>query len=297
MSASMRSSSASASLKPSGPNSLIPLSGNGLCEAESTAPMSARCSRTSTATPGVGSTPARSAIPPAEAMPAHSASSSSGPDRRVSRPTSTTGARSATPRSRTSRTAAEPSASASCGLRDGLFATPRTPSVPNSRPLTRPLALRELRAPAGGLQAGLLALDLARVAGQEALPLQLGAHVRIRLDQRPGDGRAPRAALPGVAAAVAAGVDVEAILQPGQHQRRERGGAVRRAAEVVLERAAVQGHRARAALEDDARDRRLALAGAALRGVLCQLGLAPVRPRRAASGSGPRADARGLRTA
>ena len=44
-----------------------------------TAPRLAPCSRTSQATPGVGSTPARSARPPAEAMPAHSASSSIGP--------------------------------------------------------------------------------------------------------------------------------------------------------------------------------------------------------------------------
>ena len=56
-----------------------------------TAPRLAPCSRTSQAMPGVGSTPARSARPPAEAMPAHSASSSMGPERRVSRPTTTTG--------------------------------------------------------------------------------------------------------------------------------------------------------------------------------------------------------------
>ena len=56
-----------------------------------TTPRLASCSRTSQATPGVGSTPARSARPPAAAMPAHSASSSIGPERRVSRPTTTTG--------------------------------------------------------------------------------------------------------------------------------------------------------------------------------------------------------------
>ena len=114
ISASTRSSSSSSSLKPSAPNSLMPLSGKGLCEAEMTAPRLAPCSRTSQAMPGVGSTPARSARPPAEAMPAHSASSSIGPERRVSRPTTTTG-RSA-PRSRANSAEARPSASATSGL-------------------------------------------------------------------------------------------------------------------------------------------------------------------------------------
>ena len=78
-----------------------------------TAPRLAPCSRTSQAMPGVGSTPARSARPPAAAMPAHSASSSIGPERRVSRPTTTTG-RSA-PRSRAYSAEARPSASATSG--------------------------------------------------------------------------------------------------------------------------------------------------------------------------------------
>ncbi len=69
ISASTRFSSSSPSLKPSPPKSLMPLSGNGLCEAEMTAPRLAPCSRTSQAMPGVGSTPARSARPPADAMP------------------------------------------------------------------------------------------------------------------------------------------------------------------------------------------------------------------------------------
>ena len=64
ISASTRSSSSSPSLKPSAPKSLMPLSGNGLCEAEMTTPRLAPCSRTSQAMPGVGSTPARSARPP-----------------------------------------------------------------------------------------------------------------------------------------------------------------------------------------------------------------------------------------
>ena len=135
ISASTRSSSSSSSLKPSAPNSLMPLSGNGLCEAEMTAPRLAPCSRTSQAMPGVGSTPARSATPPAEAMPAHSASSSIGPgatrvapdddDRRA-------------PRRARARSSAEarPSASATSGLSTSPFATPRTPSVPNRRPAT-----------------------------------------------------------------------------------------------------------------------------------------------------------------
>ena len=65
----------------------MPLYSGGLCDAEMTTPPLAPSSRTSRATPGVGMTPARSAVPPALVMPATSADSSMSPDRRVSLPT------------------------------------------------------------------------------------------------------------------------------------------------------------------------------------------------------------------
>ena len=67
----------------------MPLSAYGLCEAEMTQPSSAPSRPTSIATPGVGMTPAVSATPPPETMPSTRASSSAGPDSRVSRPRTT----------------------------------------------------------------------------------------------------------------------------------------------------------------------------------------------------------------
>ena len=67
----------------------MPLSSYGLWDAEMTQPSSAPSRPTSIATPGVGMTPAVSATPPAETMPSTSASSSAGPDSRVSRPSTT----------------------------------------------------------------------------------------------------------------------------------------------------------------------------------------------------------------
>ena len=81
-SASIASSSSSVSLRPSPSKSLTPLYGGGLCDAETTAPRSSA----SRATAGVGSTPARTAVQPADEIPRASAASSSGPDPRVSRP-------------------------------------------------------------------------------------------------------------------------------------------------------------------------------------------------------------------
>ena len=65
--ASIASSSSSESLWPSASKNLTPLYSGGLCEAERTIPRS----WASSATAGVGSTPPRTAIPPAETIPAH----------------------------------------------------------------------------------------------------------------------------------------------------------------------------------------------------------------------------------
>ena len=75
-SASISSSAASESLKPSGPKNLMPLSWNGLCEAEIITPRSARIERASMPTAGVGTGPTRKTFMPTEVKPAVSAFSS-----------------------------------------------------------------------------------------------------------------------------------------------------------------------------------------------------------------------------
>src|SRR5215212_7030885 len=156
---------------------------------------------------GVGSTPASSASPPAAATPAATPASIISPDSRVSRITSTRGA--AAP---ASAVAARASASDSSAVRTSP-ATPRTPSVPKSLRDNR-LALRELRALPGLLQAGLLALLDARVAREEAAALELGAKVRVGVDQRARNAVPQGAGLSRDAAAVHAGHDVDLLLEP-----------------------------------------------------------------------------------
>ena len=121
-SASSWASTSSVSLRPPAAKSLMPLSPNGLCEAEimaaGTASMPAR-----KATAGVGTTPRSTTSTPSVARPAARAAASNGPDRRVSRPISHRDPPS-------TRAAARPSVSASSGVSSWL-ATPRTPSVPN----------------------------------------------------------------------------------------------------------------------------------------------------------------------
>ncbi len=72
----MASSAASLSLKPSGPKNLMPLSWNGLCEAEIITPRSARIDRVRNPTAGVGTGPTRNTSMPTEVNPAVSAFSS-----------------------------------------------------------------------------------------------------------------------------------------------------------------------------------------------------------------------------
>ena len=113
-------------------NSLMPLSGIALCDAEIITPRSASRAPTRYATAGVGSTPTRSASAPAAVSPATTAASSISPLARGSRPTTATGR---CERSRSARTcaAAAASATASSGVSTSPLARPRTPSVPNRR--------------------------------------------------------------------------------------------------------------------------------------------------------------------
>src|SRR5215216_5528199 len=100
----------------------MPLSGKGLCEALTTPAALAPRRGARAATPGVGRTPRSTTSAPPLAAPAHRALASISPERRVSRPM-----RILSPKA---REAARPRRRASSGSR-ALFATPRTPSVPN----------------------------------------------------------------------------------------------------------------------------------------------------------------------
>src|SRR5215207_2556931 len=204
-------------------------------------------------TPGVGSTPPSSASPPAAAMPAATAASSISPDSRVSRTTSTRGASAST-----RCVAARASASDSSAVRNSP-ATPRTPSVPKS--FRANSALRELRPLAGLLEAGLLALLHAGVAREEAAALELGAQVRVGVDERARDAMAQGAGLGGDAAAVHRRHDVDLVLEPDGLERGADRPLQRGAREEDVERAAVDLVGAGAGLEDHARDGGLALAG------------------------------------
>src|SRR4051794_22233022 len=264
--ASIPASTSSESLKPSAPKNFRPLSAKGLWEAEMTAAPSRPSRPSSTGAAGVGSTPASSASPPAAATPAANALSSMGPDSRVSRTTSSRG-RPAGEAARARSTTARPRASASSAVSRSP-ATPRTPSVPNRRRgMAATLTLGELRALAGLLQAGLLALLHPGVAGEEAAALELAAQVGIGLEQRPGDAVAQGAGLGGHAAAVDAGDDVHPGLVAHGLERLADRPLQRRAREVVGERAvaplalrAGQRELARPGLQVDAGHGALALA-------------------------------------
>src|SRR5215218_2143709 len=198
---------------------------------------------------GVGTTPAASTSPPALRMPATRALSSSTPEVRGSRPTTTAGRPDpAGPSARRTPTAARPRARASSGVRSAL-ARPRTPSVPNSFPTgalpADPSALAVLGSLAGLLEAVLLALDLAGVAGEEATLLQLRPQLDVEVDQGPGDGVAQGAGLAGDPAAVEVGEHVVALEGVGDPQRLGDEPAVGRVGEVVLEGASVELERAR----------------------------------------------------
>ena len=72
------------------------------------------------------------------------------------------------------------------------------------------------------MQAGLLALDLARIARQVAVPLQQHAEIRIDLDERARDAVADGARLSGQATAVHAHAKVVLAFDTGDLERRER---------------------------------------------------------------------------
>src|SRR5215213_1799137 len=254
-SCSICSSASSESFRPRESKNLTPLYSGGLCEAEMTTPRSSA----SSATAGVGSTPATTAAPPAETTPRAKASSSSTPEARVSRPMKTFPAP-------IQSAAARPSRSTNSGVTSSPT-TPRTPSVPKYRLATRgTLTLAELRGLAGLVEAGLLALDLAGVAGEEALPLERHAQLGVDLDERARDTVPDGSGLAARAAAVDADAEVVLAVEAGGLQRGHRERPVQQTREVLLDRAAVDPRLPVAGAEDDARDRCLALACAEVLG-------------------------------
>jgi hypothetical protein len=108
MIASISCSSFSLNFSPRPENTLMPLSWNGLWEAEMTRPASKPSERVRKAIAGVGSTPALVIVAPCEQTPRASARSSQTPDSRVSRPTMSRSARAC---SGIARTSAAPSRS------------------------------------------------------------------------------------------------------------------------------------------------------------------------------------------
>ena len=139
------------------------------------------------------------------------------------------------------------------------------------------LALRELEAAAGLGAAVLLALDDARVAGQEAFALDRRAQRRLVAGQRLGDAVLDRAGLARQAAALDGGDDVILAVAVGDVERLVDDQAQRRASEIDFLVAAVDDDLARARLQPDARDGVLAAAGRIGAALLVELLLAKQR--------------------
>src|SRR5947209_4531396 len=108
----------------------MPLSSNGLCEAEITMPRSYAAERVRYATAGVGTTPALVTRAPSLAAPCASSDSIHPPDSRVSRPTRI---RIAIVVGGSARTTAAPRRRTVDRSSGNWPALPRTPSVPNRR--------------------------------------------------------------------------------------------------------------------------------------------------------------------
>src|SRR5690348_159605 len=132
------------------------------------------------------------------------------------------------------------------------------------RPSKRMLALRELGGATGLVQADLLALDLAGVAGHETGLAQRRLQAFVVLDQRAGDAQADRAGLAGDAATGDRHLDVELAGALGQFQRLAHDHAGGLATEELLERLAVDFDGAAALAQEHAGGGGLAAASAVI---------------------------------
>src|SRR5215212_703300 len=184
---------------------------------------------------------------------------------RVSRSSSSTTTSSsassrATSPSMTTRTACSAS-SASAGTSDGAPDEKGRPKPPLVNQSDSRSALRELEAAAGFLLAVLLALDDARVAGQEALLLEGAAQLRLVIGERLREAVAHGAGLAREAAARDRDHDVVLVGPVHELQGLLEDHAQDRTREIDVHRALVHRDRAAAGLDPDAGDRVLALAG------------------------------------
>src|SRR5690606_30469461 len=263
--ASISSSTASGSLKPPRAKNLMPLSGAGLCDAESMTPRSAPSAEVRYATAGVGSTPSRRTSTPDDARPATTAASRNSPEARESRPTTATGRPRRpepalnSPASPSTLAAATARSMASSAVRSRP-ATPRTPSVPNRRP-NLPLAV--LRSLAGLLEAVLLPLHDAGVTGEEAGLLQRRTvDLGVQRGEGAGQAQPDRTGLAGDPTAVNADEDIESPLGTEHGERLVDEVLVDLVREVRLERTAVDGPLPGARLDANPGHGLLAAAGA-----------------------------------
>jgi len=124
----MASSTSSPSFIPCALRNLMPFSGAGLCEAEMTTPASAPSLRVRNPMPGVGRMPKSITSAPLASKPSVRAACKTGPDARVSLPTTKTGAERLFPPK--TRAAAAPSERTKASVIGSLPANPRMPSVP-----------------------------------------------------------------------------------------------------------------------------------------------------------------------
>src|SRR3954463_11767569 len=141
----------------------------------------------------------------------------------------------------------------------------------------RKLALRELEAAAGLGAAVLLALDDARVAGQEAFALDRGAQLRLVAGERGRDAVADRAGLAGEAAALDGRDHVILALAVGDVEHLVDDQAQGRPGEIDRLVAPVDDDLAGAGLQPDAGDGVLAAAGGVGAALLVELLLAKHR--------------------
>src|SRR3989344_9609393 len=123
-------------------------------------------------------------------------------------------------------------------------------------------ALAELLPATSAVQADLLALDFAGVAGDETSAAQFGLQGSVEIDQGAGHTVTDGTGLTGFATTVDVDLDVERFSVVGQHQGlldHHDGGLT---AEVLLNGLAVDDDMAGALLDEDAGGGRLATAGA-----------------------------------
>src|SRR6266567_2880742 len=230
------------------------------------------------ATAGVGTTPSLSTSTPELASPATTAASRNSPDALGSRPTTAAGRR---PAERAAAKAPMPSSTSAAAAATFMAspavrsrpATPRTPSVPNSRPTDTPpglrycradltSALRVLRRLAGLLQAVLLALLDPGIPGQEAGSLEGLPVFRVDERQCPGDPQPQCAGLAGDATASDPGHHVKLVFGSQRHERLADQLLVHLVGEVLIKRPVVDPPLPGSRQDTHARDDFLAAAGA-----------------------------------